>query len=378
MIEGLGRGDHLPEGPEPATYPCEDSSHAINIVGRIINRLKKQGLCNPEEVLILHKQSDIARSPLGDKRALCGRYVRELTGADIPPDSIRRTSSNKAKGLDARAVILIGLPAITESTHDFTAYTWFMAGPGLIAWFTAVVAAVAMVKMLEVAWYPFKPSREAFSQIQGEMDLWPTKETNLEMWRSGLDAVGVPLPTWRISHKTEINKNWVAPDRDIDAAFSLLMADRKYGSTGEINDRQSGVDIINSLMKWSINQPSFTISRGEFESGYTMAALTPLTFTVKDYSFSKRGYNDGYDSNRVPWRVGLDDVPPIAVSTMVDPINQEWLNTLYARMRVQVPGETIEGAQPSYFGDAVMVCCLLVLTRNRPELDSLSAAPSNR
>lgn len=248
----------------------------------------------------------------------------------------------------------------------------------MIAWFTAVVAAVAMVKMLEVAWYPFKPSREAFSQIQGEMDLWPTKETNLEMWRSGLDAVGVPLPTWRISHKTEINKNWVAPDRDIDAAFSLLMADRKYGSTGEINDRQSGVDIINSLMKWSINQPSFTISRGEFESGYTMAALTPLTFTVKDYSFSKRGYNDGYDSNRVPWRVGLDDVPPIAVSAMVDPINQEWLNTLYARMRVQVPGETIEGAQPSYFGDAVMVCCLLVLTRNRPELDSLSAAPSNR
>lgn len=126
MIEGLGRGDHLPEGPEPATYPCEDSALATELVEKIINRWKKQGLCNPEEVLILHKQSDIARSPLGDKRVMCGRNLREVTETDIPPDSIRHTSINKAKGLDARAVILIGLPAITESTDDFTAYTWFM------------------------------------------------------------------------------------------------------------------------------------------------------------------------------------------------------------------------------------------------------------
>jgi endo-1,4-beta-D-glucanase Y len=277
------------------------------------------------------------------------------------------------------------------------------------------------------------------------------------------------LMAWQISHKNEIIGNWVAPDGDIDAAFSLLIADRKWGSNGAINYRQAGVDIINSLMKWSVNKPSFTISRGEFESGYTMSsyhivnyfslfarasgdprweqvivssykmydhfsklnpttALTPFTFTVKDYSFSKRGYNYGYDSSRVPWRVGVDylwhgtrnsplartlpdtnakwlkqvtggipanvnvsyqldgkptgsnhdprvNVPPIAVGAMVDASNQEWLNTLYAWMRDQIPGATTGSATPSYFGDAVMVCCMLVLTGNMPDFDLPPESP---
>jgi hypothetical protein len=74
--------------------------------------------------------------------------------------------------------------------------SWHAAkrGPGLLAWFTAVIAAIAMVKMLEVAWYPFKPSRETFSQIQTEMDQTPTHEAKLEMWRGGLYAIGLPLP----------------------------------------------------------------------------------------------------------------------------------------------------------------------------------------
>lgn len=74
--------------------------------------------------------------------------------------------------------------------------SWHAArrGSGFLAWFTAVVAAIAMFKMLEVAWYPFKPSRETFSQIQTEMDQMPTKEMKLEMWNGGLYAVGLPLP----------------------------------------------------------------------------------------------------------------------------------------------------------------------------------------
>jgi len=271
------------------------------------------------------------------------------------------------------------------------------------------------------------------------------------------------LMAWRVGHKNQILDNWVAPDGDIDAAFSLLMADRKWGSEGTINYRQAGVDIINSLMKWSINKPSFTVSKGEMESSFTMssyhivnyfpyfkkasgdprweqviassykmydyfyqlnpkAALTPFTFIVKDYSFSKRGYNYGYDSSRVPWRVGLDylwhgtkhsplartlpdtnakwlkeitggkpaevnvsydlsgkpvgsnndprvTVPPIAVGAMVDASNQEWLNTLYAWMRMQVRGATTGDVPPSYFGDAVMLCCMLTLTGNSPVFD---------
>lgn len=67
-------------------------------------------------------------------------------------------------------------------------------GPGFLAWFTAAVAAVAMVNLLQVAWYPFKPSREAFSQIQREMKWEPTTWMRSEMWSGGLYAVGVPMP----------------------------------------------------------------------------------------------------------------------------------------------------------------------------------------
>ena len=56
--------------------------------------------------------------------------------------------------------------------------SWHAAkrGPGFLAWFTAVVAAIAMVKMLEVAWYPFKPSRETFHEIQQVSASGPTPE----------------------------------------------------------------------------------------------------------------------------------------------------------------------------------------------------------
>jgi len=223
------------------------------------------------------------------------------------------------------------------------------------------------------------------------------------------------------------------------------------------------VRVINSLMKWSVNKPSFTISRGEFESGYTMSsyhivslfpafakasgdarwnqvidssysmyeyflnlnpstALTPYTFTVADYSYSARGYHYGYDSSRVPWRVALDylwrgdaaspvakllpdrnakwlrettggdldspyarynldgtrfknsgtdpriTVAPMAVAAMVDASNQDWLDTQYAWLRRQIPGERVGGAGPSYFADTVMLCCMLVLTGNMPAL----------
>ncbi len=74
--------------------------------------------------------------------------------------------------------------------------SWHAAkrGPGFLAWFTAVVAAVAMVKTMEVAWYPFKPSRETFSQIQREIKSGPARDTKVEIWSGGLYAVGLPLP----------------------------------------------------------------------------------------------------------------------------------------------------------------------------------------
>lgn len=250
------------------------------------------------------------------------------------------------------------------------------------------------------------------------------------------------LMAWRVGPDNKIADNWVAPDGDMDAAFALLVADWKWSSNGDINYRKAATNIINNLMKWCINKPSFTVSRGEFESDYTMSsyhivsyfphfakatgdarwnkvtaasyamfdyfyrlnpatALTPFTFMVQGYGVSKRGYAYSYDSSRVPWRVGLDYVwhgtagsplahdlpdrnakwllattggnptnvfvkfdlsgtpdikggkdprvivPPIAVGAMVDASNQEWLNKLYAWIRVQTPGVVNKTAFPA-------------------------------
>ena len=74
--------------------------------------------------------------------------------------------------------------------------SWHAAkrGPGFLAWFTAVVAAMAMFEMLEIAWYPFKPSRESFTQIQQEIKKEPTARMMDESWSLGLYATGVTVP----------------------------------------------------------------------------------------------------------------------------------------------------------------------------------------
>ncbi|MEP4079954.1 NERD domain-containing protein [Haloferula sp.] len=123
MLDALGRGDHLPEGPEPELHSIDDGS-ALSKVEEIIARWKSDGLCRPDEVLILHRESSIQASALGDTRVIGGHNLRDVL--EESDGAIRHTSINKAKGLDSRAVILIGCEPISESLSDFDAYTWFM------------------------------------------------------------------------------------------------------------------------------------------------------------------------------------------------------------------------------------------------------------
>lgn len=124
MLKALGRGDHLPEGPEPEVHHAPDDAAARACVEEIITRWKNEGLCRPDEVLILHKESTIEASVLGDTRVIASHNLRDvLEAAD---GAIRHTSINKAKGLDARAVIVVGCEPVSETTSDFDAYTWFM------------------------------------------------------------------------------------------------------------------------------------------------------------------------------------------------------------------------------------------------------------
>lgn len=124
MLDALGRGDHLPEGPEPEVIQAGDQTEALQAIEDLILRWKREGLCRPDEVLILHKESLVEKSVLGDKRVIAGHNLRDVL--EDTQGAIRHTSINKAKGLDARAVILTGCSPVLESASDFDAYTWFM------------------------------------------------------------------------------------------------------------------------------------------------------------------------------------------------------------------------------------------------------------
>lgn len=127
MIEALGSGDHLPEGPDAEVHSLTTGTEARDLVESILTRWKKSGLCDPTDVLILHAQSDIANSPLGDHRVLAGRNLRECTEEEDSPGCIRHTSIHKAKGLDSKAVILIGMPPHKDLATDYAHFSWFMA-----------------------------------------------------------------------------------------------------------------------------------------------------------------------------------------------------------------------------------------------------------
>jgi hypothetical protein len=127
MIESLGIGDHLPEGPDAEIHSLAAGADARDLVESILSRWKKSGLCDPSDVLILHAQSALAKSPLGDRRILAGRNLRECTEEEDSPGCIRHTSIHKAKGLDSKAVILIGLPPHKDLASDYDHFSWFMA-----------------------------------------------------------------------------------------------------------------------------------------------------------------------------------------------------------------------------------------------------------
>ncbi|MCH7228748.1 NERD domain-containing protein [Haloferula sp. A504] len=124
MLEALGRGDHLPEGPEPEVFEAGSPEDVLKVIESLVADWRKKGLCRPDEVLILHKESDVERSALGETRVLAGCNLRDVL--EEGETAIRHTSVNKAKGLDARAVILIGCEPFSETLSDFDAYTWFM------------------------------------------------------------------------------------------------------------------------------------------------------------------------------------------------------------------------------------------------------------
>ncbi|MDK8194218.1 glycosyl hydrolase family 8 [Paenibacillus sp. UMB7766-LJ446] len=65
-----------------------------------------------------------------------------------------------------------------------------------------------------------------------------------------------------------------ATDGDMDIAYSLLLADKQWGSSGSINYLQAGKDIINAIMQSDVNQSQWTLRLGDWATDNTFKNAT--------------------------------------------------------------------------------------------------------
>lgn len=189
-------------------------------------------------------------------------------------------------------------------------------------------------------------------------------------YKAHLSEIGPNLMAWQ---QSDNGKEFVdsegansATDGDMDIAYALLMADSIWGSDGEINYKQAGIDIINDIMEYEVNKTDWVLKLGDwaywtkdgekynadtrasdfimqylpvyaeftgddrwlnvYESTYNIindmvdkygTGLIP-DFIIKDKTTGEfvpapanylEGENDGnysYNSCRIPWRISMD------------------------------------------------------------------------
>lgn len=57
-----------------------------------------------------------------------------------------------------------------------------------------------------------------------------------------------------------------ATDGDLDIAYALLLADKQWGSSGNINYKKAAINIINDIMEYEVNSAQNTIQLGNWAS----------------------------------------------------------------------------------------------------------------
>ncbi len=89
-------------------------------------------------------------------------------------------------------------------------------------------------------------------------------------YRSHLSEIGPNLMAWQQEDNGTaiVNTSGAdsATDGDMDIAYALLIADRQWGSDGDINYRQSAIDIINDIMEYEVNKTDWTLQLGDWVS----------------------------------------------------------------------------------------------------------------
>ena len=127
LVTGLHSDRQLPDGPEVEIHQAV-ASQTPALVEQILDRWHSSGLCAPSKVLILHDRSQIGNTPLAGLENLLNHPLRPyLETLDQPSgNAIGHTSIHKAKGLDALAVILVGLQSFDQLTRPYDRFTYFM------------------------------------------------------------------------------------------------------------------------------------------------------------------------------------------------------------------------------------------------------------
>lgn len=86
-----------------------------------------------------------------------------------------------------------------------------------------------------------------------------------------LSGIGPHLMAWHQSDNgtaiIDTEGNDSASDGDMDIAYALLMADSVWGSSGEINYKQSALNVINDIMEYEVNKTDWIIQFGDWLYG---------------------------------------------------------------------------------------------------------------
>jgi len=70
-----------------------------------------------------------------------------------------------------------------------------------------------------------------------------------------------------------------ATDGDMDIAYSLLLADKQWGSSGAINYLQAATNMINAIMQSDVNQSHWTLRLGDWATSGTSKGFAYATST---------------------------------------------------------------------------------------------------
>ncbi len=87
-------------------------------------------------------------------------------------------------------------------------------------------------------------------------------------YKAHLSEIGPNLMAWQQSDNGSaiVNSSGTdsAIDGDMDIAYALLLADTIWGSDGEIDYKQTAIDVINDIMKYEVNQTDWTLRLGDW------------------------------------------------------------------------------------------------------------------